>query len=112
MRDRAARPIALLLLLLLFAGCTRAIEVGSEPRPTYRLSVVNELPVPMIVSYSEPRGDALLGTVPAGRAEHFVIAGTAAAGVVITARSADGTLTRGPYTVQLTAGQVQTVRLQ
>jgi hypothetical protein len=112
MRDRAARPMALLLLLLLFAGCARAMEVGSEPGPTYRLAVVNQLPVPMIVSYSEPRGDALLGTVPAGGTEHFVIAGSAAARVDVTARSAYGALSRGPYTVLLTAGQVQTVRLQ
>jgi hypothetical protein len=111
MRVRAAWLLPLLLLLFLQAGCARAIEVGSDPRPTYRLSVVNELPYPMIVSYSDPRGDALLGTVPAGRTEHFVIAGTTAAGIVVTARSADGTLTRGPYTIQLIAGQAQTVRL-
>jgi hypothetical protein len=106
------RAAVLLLAITLLGACARAMDVGSDPRPTYRLAVQNQLAEPMIVSYSDQRGQALLGTVAAGSTEYFTIAGPASLNVSITARNAAGTLNAGPFDVQLVAGEVRTVQLR
>ncbi|CAN5633835.1 hypothetical protein BH23GEM9_BH23GEM9_05860 [soil metagenome] len=106
------RSAALLTLALLLAGCARAMQVGSEPGPVYRLAVQNQFAEPMIVSYADSRGQGLLGTVPAGRTEHFTIANPATLSISVTARNAAGSRSAGPFAVQLVAGEAQTVLLR
>jgi hypothetical protein len=94
------------------SGCTRAIQVGSEPAPVYRLVVANDLPEAMIVAYNDGRGDRTLGSVPAGRSDTFVVAGSASPAITVTARNAQGSRTAGPFSVQLVPGSQVTVRLR
>jgi hypothetical protein len=67
---------------------------------------------PMIVSYGDEQGQALLGTVQPGRTEYFVIAGSSSTAVTITARNAAGTVNAGPYPITLVAGERATIRLR
>lgn len=101
-----------LLLAVALAACVRPIEVGSDPRPNYGIVVHNDVAEPMIVSYTDGRGDALLGTVPAGASQQFIIAAPAATRISITARNAGGTRVIGPFNVQLVSGAMQPVRLR
>lgn len=109
--SRAVRLLLLAALLLPATACARAMAVGSEPRPVYRIDVINETAEAMIVSYDEGRGSALLGTVPAGRTDSFVIAARTTA-VVVSARNAAGTRVLDPIPVQLSATTAQQVRLR
>jgi hypothetical protein len=74
--------------------------------------VHNELDEAMIVSYNDPRGDALLGSVPAGGSQRFEIANPPTADITISARNAAGSRRAGPYPVQLIAGTIQAVRIR
>jgi hypothetical protein len=112
-RLAAARRIALLLALATAAaGCTRALSVGSEPAPVYRLAVTNEFAESMIVSYNDGRGDSMLGAVAAGRTETFVVAGATSPAVTVSARNASATRSFPATRVDLVAGDVVTVRLR
>ncbi|MGH7578088.1 MAG: hypothetical protein ACREM1_23580 [Longimicrobiales bacterium] len=106
------RFASLLIALLTIAGCARAVAVGSDPGPAYDLTVTNSLSEDMIVSYDTGAGPAVLGTVRAGGTERFVIASQTATSITVTARSADGERTAGPYTVQLQAGATPEVTLR
>lgn len=112
-RGRAAvlAPLFALIVILL-AGCVRALDVGSEPGPVYRLTVANDLTEEIIVSTGDAQGASLLGAVPAGRSETFVIAGARSAEISVTARNATGTRTVGPLPVMLSLGQTVTIRLR
>jgi hypothetical protein len=105
-----ARAAALLALLL--AACTRPIEVTSEPRAVFAILVHNEFAEPMIVSYDDSRGDALLGTVPANSSQRFEIGNPARNRITLQARNAAGSRRSGPHTVDLVAHTVPTVRLR
>jgi len=110
--NRLVRGIALLSVLL-FAGCSRAVQVGSESGTggaTYRVQVSNETTQSMVVSYNDGRGDAVLGTVPAGRAESFIIASPARTDISV--KGAGSSRTAGPYAVTLAAGTQTVVRLR
>lgn len=107
-----ARPAVILIALALIAGCARAVTVGSEPGPVYRIQVINSLDHDMIVSYDAGGGPAVLGTVRAGRSEHFVITSRATTSINVTARDAAGSHTVGPYAVQLEAGATPEVTLR
>lgn len=109
---RRRTALALLALVALaIAGCARGMHVGSEPTPVASIMVENGLGEPMIVSYSDSRGEALLGSVPAGGSERFVIASRESS-ITVRARNAAGSRTAGPYTVQLTPGAITPVRLR
>lgn len=90
---RPARPgtgLALgLAIALAVSGCFRGAGVESEPGPTYRVEVVNESAVPMIVSYDDGTGERILGTVPAERREWFTIASPASRTVAMIAVDRD-----------------------
>jgi hypothetical protein len=101
---------ALAATALALTGCARAMSVTADPRPVHRITVQNEFAEAMIVSYDDGRGDALLGMVPAGQTEHFVIASQAGS-VTVSARNAAGSRTAGPYTVHLAPDTPQIVRL-
>jgi hypothetical protein len=108
----AQRAGALLLLALLITACARPIIVGSEPRAVFSVMVHNDLQEAMIVSYNDPRGEALLGTVPAGASQRFEIANPPSADITITARNAAGSRRAGPFPVTLIAGTVQAVHIR
>jgi hypothetical protein len=110
-RRLLARALILFVLAALAAGCGRAVSVGSDARPVYRINVHNETGEAMIVSYDEGRGSALLGTVPAGRADSFVIAARTTT-VNVTARNVAGTRVLPPITVQLSEASAQPVYLR
>jgi hypothetical protein len=116
MRRHHASPARALLFILAAAlplgGCARAIGAGSEDaRPVYRINVDNQTGEAMIVSYDEGRGNALLGTVPAGGSDSFVIA-AATTTITLTARNVAGTRTLPPIPVQLSATTPQQVQLR
>jgi hypothetical protein len=108
---RDSRLLALLLVALASGGCARALAVESEARPVYRINVQNDTGEAMIVSYDEGRGAALLGTVPPGGADSFVIAARNPT-IAVHARNAAGTRNLGPFTVQLSPTAPQLVRLR
>jgi hypothetical protein len=88
------------------------MHVGSEPSAVYRLLVVNEFPETMMVSYNDGRGDSLLGAVPAGRSESFVVAAAAAPAVQVSARNAAGSRNFGPVRADLRPGESVTLHLR
>jgi hypothetical protein len=107
------RTILVLAVVLLSAGCARAMSVGSaDPTQTYSIAVENRTDVAMIVSYNDGRGDALLGNVAASATERFVIAGSTASTIHVTGAAVTGTRRSGPHTVALTPGQTVTVVLR
>jgi hypothetical protein len=110
-RSPASRPILPILAAAALFAC-RPVAVTSDPRPTYSVDVHNETAVPMIVSYNDGRGDAVLGTVPANRTERFIIASPRTTTVTVRGTSETRTRTAGPYTVTLVAGTPQPVRLR
>jgi hypothetical protein len=112
-RRRAARAAAMLLACLaLAAGCTRAVTVGSDAGPLYRVTVQNDLDEAMIVSYNDGRGDALLGTVTARSSDHFTIGRPARLSITVIARNVAGTRQLGPIAVELTTATATIVRLR
>ena len=108
----APHRFVLPLLVILTAGCARAVTVGSQPSPDYAVQVRNTLPRDMIVSYDAGSGPAILGTVRANGSERFVIAVRAPGTVTITARDESGSRLSGPYSVQLQAGTTVEVSLR
>jgi hypothetical protein len=78
-------------LLMLTAAACRTLAVQTEAAPTYMIDVRNTISLPMIVQFDDGRGARLLGTVPAGGQERFIIAGASRAEVAILATSEDGT---------------------
>jgi hypothetical protein len=106
------RSFVALLLGLAAAGCVRPVEISSEPRLSYTVVVTNDLAEPMIVSYTDARGEALLGTVGAGSTQRFDLARTAGPAITVSARNAAGSRNDGPYSVTLTAGTRSSVRLR
>jgi hypothetical protein len=109
---RLLRAAAIVMAVFAAAGCSRAMLVGSEAGPTYRITVHNEFAEAMIVSYNDGRGDALLGTVTAGGTDHFTIGRPATTTITVRARNVDSTRNAGPYTVVLSATTSQDVHLR
>lgn len=111
-RRRVLRLVLSAIIILAAPACTRAMHVGSDPAPVYRLLVSNQLGEAMLVSYNDGSGDRLLGSVPAGRSDSFVLAGSASADISVSARNSQGTRSAGPWTVRLIAGEQVTVQLR
>lgn len=105
------RRIRIVFALALLAACARSVEV-STPAPTYPVEVRSTLREDALVSYDDGAGARLLGTVPAGRTERFLIAAPRAMDVRILARSTDGARSWGPIAVVLQAGVTQSVTLR
>lgn len=107
------RAAILLLLSGAAAGCARAVAVQSgDPTRSFSIEITNETGVSMVVSYNDGRGDAILGTVAAGRTERYIIASPANTSVAIRGAAASGSRSSGPYTVSLTAGSTARVTLR
>jgi hypothetical protein len=108
---RALRTLALLSILVL-ASCSRAVQIGSDSgSPTsYRVQIRNETNQPMIVSYNDGRGDAILGTVQPNATESYIIASPARTDISI--KGVSTSRTAGPYAITLTSGTQQLVRLR
>jgi hypothetical protein len=110
--SRRLRRLALLCLALAISACARGMEIGSEPSVTYRIVVANELGEAMIVSSDHAGSSGILGSVPAGSSDTFILARPRSLDVRITARNAAGTRTVGPIPVQLRAAEAVHVRLR
>jgi hypothetical protein len=82
------------------------MQVGSEPAAVYRLTVNNGFPESMIVSYNDGQGDRILGAIPAGRADTFVIASPLRSSITILARNSSNSVRYGPAAVTLHLGEV------
>jgi hypothetical protein len=110
---RASQRLALGLVLFLFTApaCSRAVNVGTQPTAVFAVSVTNNTAVELIVSYDDGRGPKALGTIVSRGTERFIIAAPAATTVRVSGRSADGSITSGPQTAQLSAGSTTPVVL-
>lgn len=106
------RLLILLAAAVLVGACARALDVGSEPGPTYRVVVHNDLAEDMIVTANHAGGDALLGAVPAGRSDTFVLARPVSMDVEIRARNTAGTRVVGPFPVRLNPTEPAVIRLR
>lgn len=105
-------PIAALVLAIMIslAGCTRGVELNTDPGQSYAISVVNPRAQPMVVSFDDGSGTRLLGTVGAGQTERFVVAGSTSQTVSVVAEDEARTFTVR-RTVVLRAGDTVEVRL-
>jgi hypothetical protein len=105
--------MVLICLVAAAAGaCARAMEIGSEPGPTYRIAVSNELSEAMIISSDHAGGDAILGSIPPGRSDTFVLARPVSTTIRLTARNSAGTRVLAPIPVHLRAGEAVPVRIR
>jgi hypothetical protein len=110
--SRTGLAVVLFLTLLAVTGCARGMEIGSEPSPTYRIIVANDLAEPMIVSSNHAGAEGILGAVPAGGSDTFVLARPVSLSILLTARNSAGTRTVGPIQVELRSAEPVTVRLR
>lgn len=88
------------------AGMSRDAELGQR----YAVTVVNEMPHPMIVSIDDGADTRLLGTVGADREERFILDGSLSTTITIIARDEEDTHTVR-RTVVLQTGETVEVRL-
>lgn len=108
---RPIRSVLLAALVLLTAtACTRGVSMNPDAGQTYAVSVQNQMPHAMIVSFDDGSGVRLLGTVDASRSERFVIAGTAQQTITIIATDQGDTHTVR-RTVTLVPGGTVDVRI-
>lgn len=98
------------LVLLAATACTRGVAMNPDAGQTYAVSVQNQMPHAMIVSFDDGSGTRLLGTVDASRTERFVIAGSAQQTITIIARDEADTHTVR-RTVTLMSGGTVDVRI-
>jgi hypothetical protein len=108
---RRAMLCGAVALTTVTAGCAsmRGVSVGSESA-NYAVEVTNTMPHSMAIYWSDGGEEKLLGNVGSGQVERFIIAGSKTPRVTITARDANRTHSR-PYTVDLTAGTTQRIRV-
>jgi uncharacterized lipoprotein YajG len=109
----ALRRSASILTILILAGCARGMSVESaSPGESYSISVENLTGVTMVVTYTDGRGDATLGTVNAGATERFIISAPSTSTIRVQGAAISGGRRSGPYTVTLAQGATHTVRLR
>ncbi|MEJ2503298.1 MAG: hypothetical protein P8177_08280 [Gemmatimonadota bacterium] len=108
---RLLRPVLLAALVLITAAaCARGVSMNQDAGQTYAVSVRNDMPHPMIVSFDDGSGTRLLGTVAADRTERFVIAASAQQTITIIATDEGDTHTVR-RTVTLEPGGTVDVRI-
>jgi hypothetical protein len=112
MQIRTFSRVAALALLIAGAACSRAVEVGSGPAPTYPIEVHNTLSQDVIVAYDDGGGARTLGTVQAGATERYIIASPRTMTVSITGRATSGQQSWGPFSVDLQAGATRSVSIR
>jgi hypothetical protein len=105
-------PVAVLLSLLMAAGCARAIEISTDPAAASAIEVTNQTGTTMIVEYQAGAARATLGAVTPGGTERFIITLPSGTAISVTARNDAGTRTSGPYSVTLHAGETQRITLR
>jgi hypothetical protein len=99
-------------LIFLTTACAsmRSVSVGSDT--SYPIEVTNQMPHAMTVFWSDGGEPRALGAVSSLRTQQFKIVGNRTNSVSITARDANGTHSRGPYSVTLQAGVVKRVTVR
>ena len=96
-------------LALATAACAGA-SMDADLGPRYGVTVINEMPHPMIVSVDDGTSTRLLGTVGAEREERFVLDASSGTTITLVARDEEDTHTIR-RTVVLEAGESVEVRL-
>jgi hypothetical protein len=109
---RRARRILILAAAAALSACARPMAIETDPRSLAAVQVSNQVGVAMLVYYEAGAEPRLLGSVPAGGSERFIVTAPAGTTVRITARSETGQRTAGPYTVTLQSGTTQQVVLR
>jgi hypothetical protein len=101
------------LLLVAATGCasTRGVSVGTDTSGTYAIDVTNSSGSSVDVYWTSGGDPKMLGTVAAGRKEHFIIAGATSNLINVTATSSGGR-SLGPYPVVLEAGVTKPVTIR
>ena len=79
--------IAMVVLLLVLAGCGQGVRIESVPGPIYMLLVDNPLPRNVEILVDDGARTRELGTVEANSAREFVISAPASTSVTVIARS-------------------------
>lgn len=106
--NRRAALVAMVALMLSACASMRRIEVGSgDNNNSYGIDVYNSRSTALTVSYTDQSGDHELGTVSAGKTQHFVIPGTAGKTVTVMGMTTAG----GHYTKAVTLGTTTKVTL-
>lgn len=106
---RRLRLPALAALLALAATACAGASMDSHLGERYAVTVVNEMPHPMIVSVDDGHATRLLGTVAADSESRFVLDGGSTTITLIATDEADTHTVR--RTVVLHAGRTVEVRL-
>ncbi len=106
---RRLRLPALAAILTLTAACA-GMSMDSDLGARYAVTVINEMPHPMIVSYDDGAATRLLGTVAAESESRFVFDGGMGTTVTIVATDEEDTRTVR-RTVVLEQGSSVEVRL-
>lgn len=108
---RRLRLLALALLVTAVGlACARSVTLNPDAGSTYAISVVNEMPHAMIVSFDDGERTRLLGTVGANREERFVLGGASRPTVTVIATDEADTHTVR-RTVSLSPGATVQVRI-
>ena len=107
---RRSRPLVLAAFLALATTACAGSSMDTDMGPRYGLSVVNEMPHPMIVSMDDGSSALMLGTVGPDREERFVVDAVSGTTVTIMARDEGDTHTVR-RTVVLRPGQTVEVRI-
>lgn len=92
------------------AACARGVAMNPDAGQTYAVSIQNQMPHPMIISFDDGATTRLLGTVAGNRTERFVIAGAARETITIIATDEADTHTVR-RTVTLAPGGTVDVRI-
>jgi hypothetical protein len=109
--DRSRRFLpAVALALLAATACAPVMNGDAELAPAAAVTVINEMPHPVVVWFDDGTGERLLGTVARGGRDRFVLAGTTATTVSVIARDEAGTHTVR-RTVALRGGGAVDVRI-
>ncbi|MDX1674510.1 MAG: hypothetical protein R3314_06950 [Longimicrobiales bacterium] len=106
---RRARVLVMAAALTAVGACAGA-SMSSDLGPRYGLTVINEMPHPMIVSVEDGGASRILGTVGADREERFVLDSVDGTTISIVARDEDDTHSVR-RTVVLRAGESVEVRI-
>lgn len=111
--NRMLPAASAMLVLILTAGCAsmRSASVGTDT-VNYSIDATNQMGHSMTVYWSDGGEEKMLGAVPAGRSERFIIAAPRSTTISVTARDANRTHVAGPWQVTLAAGSAQRVTIR
>jgi len=111
-RFRVRNAALLMAIIILAAGCTRPMVVGTDRDQLAAVEIRNETGVAMIVSYESDGPRATLGSVMPGATERFIVTLPPGSTIRVHAVSETGGRTSGPHPVTLQSGTTQRITLR